>query len=127
MKERRKYYRVTVNKSAWICNFDGNTSPTNLQECLIVDISEDGVCIQCSTCYEKGQPLAFICHDDFIDSGLRPVAGIVMWNRKCSETDYRHGIKFLGLNTRIVHKIRERVVQLTAEGKDTPAESLPSP
>ena len=49
---------------------------------------------------ERGQPLAFI-PQDLIDSGLRPVVGIVMWSRQCSETDYRHGIEFLGDQKRI--------------------------
>ena len=120
MGERRRHCRAVINKTAWICNFDENIFPVNLQECLIVDISEAGACIQCSTRYEKDQPLAFISQD-FIDSGLRPVVGIVMWSRQCSETDYRHGIEFLGLNTHMVCKIREQVIQLTAENKEKSA------
>lgn len=117
MKERRKHCRVILNKPAWICNFDGDTAPGSLKDCLIVDISEGGACIQCSVHYEQGQPLAFI-YQDFIENGLRPVVGTVMWSRKSSETDYRHGIKFLGLNTQMRHKIREQVSQLTSENAD---------
>lgn len=77
-------------------------------DCLIVDISEDGACIQCSAHYEKGQPLAFI-YQDLIEDGIRPVVGIVMWSRQHSKTDYRHGIEFLGLSTHMLCKIREQV------------------
>ena len=89
---------------------------------MIVDISEAGACIQCSACYERGQPLAFI-PQDLIDSGLRPVVGIVMWSRQCSETDYRHGIEFLGLNTHMVCKIREQVSQLSDDNSNKSAET----
>ncbi len=89
---------------------------------MIVDISEAGACIQCSACYERGQPLAFI-PQDLIDSGLRPVVGIVMWSRQCSETNYRHGIEFLGLNTHMVCKIREQVSQLSDDNSNKSAET----
>lgn len=114
MKERRKHYRAIINKHAWICDFDGDTSPSSLKDCLIVDISENGACIQCSTPYGIGQPLAFI-YQDFIEDGLRPVVGIVMWSNQHSETDYRHGVEFLGLSTHMLHKIREQVSRIAAE------------
>lgn len=119
MKERRKHCRAAINKHAWICNFDGDTSPGNLKDCLIVDISENGACIQCSAHYEKGQPLAFI-YQDFIQDGLRPVVGLVRWSKRYSETDYRHGVEFLGLSTHMLHKIREQVSQLMDEGAGGP-------
>ena len=122
MGERRRLCRAAINEHAWICSFDENISPVNLKDCLIVDISEAGACIQCSACYERGQPLAFI-PQDLIDSGLRPVVGLVMWSRQCSETDYRHGIEFLGLNTHMVCKIREQVSQLSDDNSNKSAET----
>ncbi len=120
MEERRKHSRVTVNEHVWICDFGEDTTPANLRDCLIVDISEGGACIQCSACYEEGQPLAFT-YQDFIRDGLRPVVGVVMWSRRHSGTDYRHGIKFLGLSTQMLHKIQEQVV-LTGEGSNEASE-----
>lgn len=114
MKERRNFSRVTINKHVWICNFDEGTSPANLTDCLIVDISEGGACIQSSTCYKEGQPLAFT-YQDFMEDGLRPVVGVVMWSKRYSETAYRHGIKFLGLNTQMLRKIQEQVIQMNEE------------
>lgn len=118
MKERRKHSRITINKHAWIYNFDEGPSPANLEDCLIVDISESGACIQCASCYQEGQPLAFT-YQDLMENGLRPVVGVVMWNRRHSEKDYRHGIKFLGLSTQILHKIQKQVL-LTTGGKREP-------
>lgn len=108
MKERRKHIRVAVNKRVWISNFDENPSPSSLQDCLIVDISEGGACIQSSARYNEGQPLAFT-YQDFIEDGLRPVLGTVMWCRQYSETEYRYGIKFLGLSTQMLCKIQDMV------------------
>lgn len=108
MEERRRHCRVAINKHAWICNFDGDASPAGLEDCLIIDISEGGACIQCSARYEKNQPLAFI-YQDVMEDGFRPVVGTVMWCKRCSETDYRHGIEFFGLSTHMLHKIREQV------------------
>lgn len=107
MNERRKHTRAIVNKHVWICDFDEEPSPANRKDCLIVDISEGGACIQCPVRYQEGQPLAFT-YQDFIEDGLRPVIGVVMWCRKHSETDYRHGIKFLGLSTQMLRKIQEQ-------------------
>lgn len=115
MKDRRKHSRVPVNKQAWIYNFDENTSPVNLEDCLIVDISESGACIQCSALYQEGQPLAFT-YKDLMENGLRPVVGVVMWNKRHSERAYRHGIKFLGLSTQMLRKIQEQVVLMTEKG-----------
>ena len=112
MKERRKHSRITINKHAWIYNFDENASPVNLEECLIVDISESGACIQCAACYQEGQPLAFT-YQDLMESGLRPVVGVVMWSKRLSEKDCRHGIKFLGLSTQMLHEIRSQVLLMT--------------
>ncbi len=115
MKERRKHCRVAVNKRVWICNFDETASPADPKDCLIVDISEGGACIQCSARYEEGQPIAFT-YQDFMEDGLRPVIGVVMWSRQYSETDRRYGIKFLGLSTQMLRRIQSIVVQ-TTEGK----------
>lgn len=119
MKERRKHSRITINKHAWIYNFDENTSPVNLEDCLIVDISESGACIQCSGCYQVGQPLAFT-YQDLMENGLRPVVGVVMWNSRCSDQNYRHGIKFLGLSTQILRKIQDQVLRMTEKGDGSP-------
>ena len=119
MEERRKHCRATINKRAWICNFDEDVSSGSLKECLIVDISEGGACIQCSAHYEKGQLLAFI-YQDLIETGLRPIAGTVMWSKQYSDTEYRHGIAFLGLSTHMLQKIREQVRQLMTERPGAP-------
>lgn len=84
MKERRKHRRITINEHAWIYNFDENVSPVNLEECLIVDISESGACVQCAACYQESQPLAFT-YQDIMENGLRPVAGVVMWSKQLVE------------------------------------------
>ena len=118
MKERRRHRRITINKPAWIYNFDENTSPINLEDCLIVDISESGACIQCAACYQEGQPLAFT-YQDLMENGLRPVVGVVMWNRRHSEQDYRHGIQFLGLSAQMRHKIQNQVLQMTEDAQDS--------
>lgn len=115
MKERRKHSRVPINKQAWIYHFDESTSPVNLENCTIVDISESGACIQCSTCYQEGQPLAFT-YQDLMENGLRPVVGVVMWNKRHSEQDYRHGVRFLGLSTQMLRKIQKRVGLMTQKG-----------
>lgn len=125
MKERRKHPRVTINKRVWLCDFDENTSPVNPRECLIVDISEGGACIQCSARYQEGQPVAFT-YQDFMEDGLRPVVGVVMWSRQCSETDCRYGIKFLGLSTQMLRRIQEIVVR-TLEGKSGPGGAKQDP
>ena len=116
MKERRKHTRVAMNKHVWICDFEENTSPDSLRDCLILDISEGGACIQCSACYKEGQPLAFT-YQDFIEDGLRPVIGVVTWSRRYSETDYRHGIKFLGLSTQMLRKIQDQVSRVAKRQK----------
>ena len=115
MKERRKHSRITINKHAWIYNFDGDGSPDSLEDCLIVDISESGACIQCAACYQEGQPLAFT-YQYLMENGLRPVVGVVMWSKRLSEKDCRHGVKFLGLSTQMLHKIRNQVLLMT-EGR----------
>lgn len=109
MKERRRHTRVAVNKRAWIRDFDEDTSPAGLKECLIIDVSEGGACIQCSERYQEGQPLAFT-YQDFIRDGSRPVVGVVMWSSRYSETDYRHGVKFLGLSTQMLRRIQAQVL-----------------
>ena len=48
-----------------------------------------------------------------LEDGLRPIVGVVMWSKQYSETEYRHGVKFLGLNTRTLRKIQEQVDQAT--------------
>lgn len=118
MKERRKHRRVAINKRVWLCDFDEGTPPVNPRECLIVDISEGGACIQCSVCCQVGQPVAFT-YQDFIEEGLRPVVGVVMWSRQLSETDFRYGIQFLGLSTQMLRRIQELVTR-TAEGAGGP-------
>lgn len=115
MKERRKHSRIPINKQAWIYHFDESASPANLENCTIVDISESGACIQCSTCYQEGQPLAFT-YQDLMENGLRPVVGVVMWNRRHSEQDYRHGVKFLGLSTQMLRKIQKQVGLMIQKG-----------
>lgn len=120
MKERRKHRRVAINKRVWLCDFDENTSPVNPKECLIIDISEGGACIQCSARYQEGQPVVFT-YQDFMEEGLRPVAGEVMWRRQYSETDCRYGIKFLGLSTQMLRRIQDTVTR-TAEGEVGPNE-----
>lgn len=114
MEERRKHRRVFINKRVWICDFDESTSPVHPTDCLIVDISEGGACIQCSARYKAGQPIAFT-YQDFIEEGFRPVMGTVMWSKQYSKTDYRYGIQFLGLSTQMLRRIQEIVIQ-TAEG-----------
>lgn len=116
MKERRRHKRVAINRHVWIRDFDENTSPANQRDCLIVDISEGGACIQCSACYKEGQPLAFT-FQGFMENGLRPVVGVVMWSKRYSETDYRHGVRFLGLSTQMLCNIQEQVA-LTDEGAE---------
>ena len=115
MKERRKHSRITVNQPAWIYDFEENASPVNLEDCLIVDISESGACIQCASCYQEGQPFAFT-YQDLMENGLRPVVGVVMWNKRYSEGSYRHGVKFLGLSTQMLRKIQEQVIRMTQRG-----------
>lgn len=112
MRERRNHKRVTINKQVWICDFEEETAQVNRKGGLMVDISEGGACIQCSACFAVGQPLAFT-YRDFIEDGLRPIVGVVMWSKQCSETEYRHGVKFLGLNTQTLRKIQEQVDQAT--------------
>lgn len=116
MNERRKHSRVVINKRVWICDFDENTAPVNPMDCLIIDISEGGACIQCSAGFQENQPIAFT-YQDFIEEGLRPVIGVVMWSKRYSEEDCRYGIKFLGLSTQMLRRIQDIVVQ-TAEGED---------
>ena len=118
MEERRQHTRVAANEHVWICDFGEDPSPVNLKDCLIVDISEGGACIQCSERYQEGQPLAFT-YPDFISDGSRPVAGVVMWCRQHSETEYRHGIKFLGLSTQMLRKIQDQVALMTGESGGT--------
>ena len=108
MKERRKHRRAVVNKNAWICNYDSDSSPLHPEKCLIIDISEGGACIQCAVRYEKGQLLAFT-FQDFIKDGLRPIVGTVMWSKRYSETEYRYGIEFLGLSTQMLRRIRDSI------------------
>lgn len=116
MKERRRHCRILINQHAWIYNFDvdESASPANLEDCLIVDISESGACIQCSACYQVGQPLAFT-YQDLMEDGLRPVVGVVMWNSRRSEGEYRHGIQFLGLSTQTLRRIQKQVVLASEE------------
>lgn len=121
MKERRRYSRVPVNKQVWVCDFDAmdtETPPDNPKECLIVDISEGGACIQCSDRYLEGQPLAFT-YQDIMEDGLRPVIGVVMWSKRISETGYRHGIKFLGLSTQMLRRIQDQVFRMNG-GNERP-------
>ena len=133
MKERRKHIRVAVNKRVWISNFDENPSPSSLQDCLIVDISEGGACIQCSALYKEDQLIAFT-YQDFMEEGFRPVAGVVTWSKQLSDQDYRYGIKFLGLNTQMLRRIQDIVVQAAedagppekAHGKQKRSRSDPS-
>lgn len=108
MIERRKHRRAVVNKNAWICNYDLDPPPRSPEKCLIIDISEGGACVQCASRYETGQLLAFT-FQDFIEDGLRPVAGTVMWSKRYSETEYRYGIEFLGLGTQMRCKIRDSI------------------
>lgn len=110
MEERRQHARITINQHVWICDFDEDPSPANRKDCLIVDISEGGACIQCSERYQTGQPLAFT-YQDFINDGSRPVVGVVMWSNRYSKTEYRHGIKFLGLSTQMLRKIQDQVAR----------------
>nr|WP_325213758.1 PilZ domain-containing protein [uncultured Oscillibacter sp.] len=118
MKERRKHCRVPIHQHAWIYNFEENASPANLEDCLIVDISESGACIQCSARYQEGQPIAFT-YQDLMEDGLRPVVGVVMWSRRHSEREYRHGVKFLGLSTQTLRRIQRQVV-LMSEKRNEP-------
>lgn len=111
MKERRKHKRVTVNKRVWVHDFDGDTLSAVPKDCLILDISEGGACVQCSVRYMEGQPLAFT-YQDMMEEGLRPVIGVVMWSKRHSEADYRHGIKFLGLSTQMLRSIRDQVARM---------------
>ena len=107
MKERRKHPRAVVNKNAWISSYDLDP-PLNPEKCLVIDISEGGACVQCTVRYEKGQLLAFT-FQDFMEDGLRPVVGTVMWSKRYSEAEYRYGIEFLGLSTQMLHKIRDSI------------------
>lgn len=113
MNERRQHRRGIISKRVWICDFDENTLPADPQDCLIVDISEGGACIQCSACFQENQPIAFT-FQDFMEEGFRPVVGVVMWRRQYSEKDCRYGIKFLGLSTQVLRRIQE-IVAGTAE------------
>lgn len=114
MKERRKHRRVVINKRVWLCDFDEDAASADPKECLVVDISEGGACIQCSARYAVGQLVGFT-YQDFIEEGLRPVIGTVMWSRQYSETDHRYGIQFLGLSTQMLRRIQEIVVQAAEE------------
>ena len=42
-----------------------------------------------------------------------------MWNRRHSDQDYRHGIKFLGLSTQMLHKIQKQVRLMTGDPDGT--------
>ena len=118
MNERRRHRRVVINKRVWICDFDGSTHPADPQDCLVIDISEGGACIQCSACFQENQPIAFT-YQDFMEEGFRPVAGVVMWRRQYSERDFRYGIKFLGLSTQMLRKIQD-IVAVSAKKTDQP-------
>ena len=115
MKERRKHSRITVNDRAWIYHFEESASPSNLEDCLIVDISESGACIQCATCHQEGQPIAFTCQE-IMENGLRPVVGVVMWSRRHAEGCWRHGIQFLGLSTQMLRRIQDQVIRAAGKG-----------
>lgn len=110
MNERRQHPRGIVSKRVWICDFDENTPPADPQECLIVDISEGGACIQCSAHFKENQPIAFT-YQDFMEEGFRPVVGVVMWRKQYSGRDFRYGIKFLGLNTQMLRRIQDIVAR----------------
>ena len=133
MKERRKHRRIVINKRAWLCDFDENPSPASSKDCLVVDISEGGACIQCSALYKEDQLIAFT-YQDFMEEGFRPVAGVVTWSKQLSDQDYRYGIKFLGLNTQMLRRIQDIVAQAaegarppeTAHGKQKQSRSDPS-
>ena len=113
MNERRQHRRGIISKRVWIHDFDDTSLPLNPQDCLIVDISEGGACIQCAACFKENQPIAFT-YQDFMEEGFRPVVGVVMWRRQYSERDYRYGIKFLGLSTQMRRRIQD-IVARTAE------------
>ena len=51
-----------------------------------------------------------------MENGLRPVVGVVMWNKRHSEGAYRHGIQFLGLSTQMLRKIQEQVSRMAQKG-----------
>lgn len=123
IKERRSYKRVIINKQVWLCDFEEETAQANRKDCLVVDISEGGACIQCSVRFAVGQPIAFT-YRDFMEDGLRPVVGVVMWSKQCSETKYRYGVKFLGLNTSTLRKIQEQVDQATERNDQEPVAQL---
>ena len=114
MNERRQHRRAVINKRVWICDFDENTLPVDPQDCLIIDISEGGACIQCSAHFKVSQPIAFT-YQDFMEEGFRPVAGGVMWRKQYSEREYRYGIKFLGLSTQMLRRIQEIVTTPSEE------------
>ena len=116
MDERRKHRRVTINKRVWICDLGEDTHPADRQDCLVVDISEGGACIQCAACFEVSQPIAFT-YQDFMEEGSRPVVGMVMWSKRYSERDCRYGIKFLGLSTKMLRRIQD-IVARSGEGTD---------
>ena len=116
MNERRQHRRVIINKRVWICDFDENTHPVDPQDCLVIDISEGGACIQCSACFKVSQPIAFT-YQDFMEEGFRPVVGVVMWRKQYSERDCRYGIKFLGLSTQMRRRIQD-IVTGAAREKD---------
>lgn len=114
MKERRQHERIIINKRVWICDFDENTVPVDPQDCLIIDISEGGACIQCSARFKENQPIAFT-YQDFMEEGFRPVVGVVMWCKQYSERDCRYGIKFLGLSTQMLRRIQDIIARQAEE------------
>ena len=114
MNERRQHRRVVINKRAWICDFEENTLPADPQDCLVIDISEGGACIQCPAYFKENQPIAFT-YQDFMEEGVRPVAGVVMWRKQYSERDFRYGIKFLGLSTQMLRRIQDIVTRPVKE------------
>ena len=114
MNERRQYGRVIINKRVWLCDFDEGALPVDSQDCLIVDISEGGACIQCAACFQEDQPIAFT-YQDLMEEGFRPVVGMVMWRKQYSEKVRRYGIKFLGLSTQMRRRIQDIVTKAARE------------
>lgn len=108
MNERRQHQRVVIRKRVWICDFDESALQVDPQDCLIVDISEGGACIQCSANFRENQPIAFT-FQDFMEEGFRPVVGVVRWRRQFSEKECRYGIQFLGLSTQMLRRIQDIV------------------
>lgn len=110
-KERRQFPRVEVNAHVWVCNLDKDNKAVNLEDCVVIDVSEGGLKLACERKYAQGNVLVVTGQGGFFE-GLHPVVGLITWCRHIDETSHLYGLKFLGLSDQVLAKIRECVNEL---------------